>query len=205
MNQNDYKPNSHAYRKAQEQETTEKKRVEKVIKGTAKTKKNEARRFADIFISEDVKNVKSYVFMDVLVPTIKKAIVDIVSDGVNMIFFGGTGSRKPGSNTPYVSYRDYSGRKGESRLPASATAPRASHAYEDVVLQTRGEAEEVLLQMDALIDTYGMVTVADLYDMVGLRCDFTANRYGWKNIKNAYVDRCRDGYILRLPKAYPID
>ena len=59
--------------------------------------------------------------------------------------------------------------------------------------------------MCELIDTYQMVKVADLYDLVGISCDYTANNYGWTNLRNASVERVRDGYILKLPKALPID
>ena len=57
----DYKPNSHKFKEEQKESTSEKK-VEKVISGTAKSKKkNEIQKFADVFISEDVNNVKSYI------------------------------------------------------------------------------------------------------------------------------------------------
>ena len=89
----DYKSNSHrAKETALKTAATEKKKVEKVIKGKAKTrKKTGASKLADVFISEDAKNVKSYVIMDVLIPAAKKAISDIVRDGIDMILYGETG------------------------------------------------------------------------------------------------------------------
>ena len=74
-----------------------------------------------------------------------------------------------------------------------------------MVLETRGEAEDVLSRMDELIDTYGVVSVADLYDLVGISCNYTDNKYGWTNLRNAEPVRVRDGYMLKLPKALPID
>ena len=206
MNEMDYKPNSHKFR--EEQETSvEKKKVGKVINGTAKTKTNEMRKFADIFISEDVKNVKSYVLMEVLVPTIKKAIVDIVTDGINMIFFGGTGSRKPRTNASYVSYNSYSDKKDTYR-PYESDRPKTAFSYDDIVIDNRGDADLVLDQMQALIDTYGMATIGDLYDLVGKSDDnYMKHRYGWTkvNFHNVKVERVRDGYLLKLPKALPIE
>ena len=73
------------------------------------------------------------------------------------------------------------------------------------MLETRGEAEDVLSRMDELIDTYGVVSVADLYDLVGISCNYTDNKYGWTNLRNAEPVRVRDGYMLKLPKALPID
>ena len=59
--------------------------------------------------------------------------------------------------------------------------------------------------MDEIIDTYGIVTIADFYDLAGVTGDYTTNNYGWTNIRNAEVVRVRDGYIIKMPKAMPID
>ena len=83
-----YESNSHRSKELQREEAQSEKRVQKVVTGNVKTRKNEVRKFTDIFISEDAANVKSYIFMDVLVPAIKKAISDIVTDGVDMILYG---------------------------------------------------------------------------------------------------------------------
>lgn len=193
-----YKPNSHKYKENQE---TSEKRVEKVISGTAKTKKNEVRKFRDIFISEDISNVKSYVLMDVLVPAIKNAIVDIVTDGVNMIFGTGSG-RKKTSGSNYVSYRDYSreSKRDDNRVSSGR------FAYDDILFPSRGEADAVLEQMDAIIEEYGYVTVADMYDMADLNAPYTGNRYGWTSVRRAEIVRVRGGdYIIKLPRAMPID
>ena len=56
-----------------------------------------------------------------------------------------------------------------------------------------------------LIERYGIVSVADLYGLVDLPCDYTADKYGWKDLQTAEPIRVDDGYILRLPKALPIN
>lgn len=200
MDTTDFKPNSHMYK------NEEKKRVEKVVKGSVKTKKKtEIKKFADVFVSEDVHSVGSYIVMDVLVPTIKKAIVDIVTDGVNMLFFGDSGKgRKSNGNASYVSYRSYSDRNNNGGARRSERS-RSRYSYDDIVLDSRGEAEDVLERMDELVDMYGSVTVADMYDLVGITGNYTDNKYGWTNIRNAEVIHVRDGYMLKLPKALPID
>ena len=66
--------------------------------------------------------------------------------------------------------------------------------------------EEVLDKMFELLDTYQFVSVADLYDLVGVTGNYTDNKYGWTNLRGAEPVRMRDGgYALKLPKAYPID
>ena len=198
----EYKPNSHKFREGQSEALTEKK-IEKVVRGKVKTKpKSGVSKIADIFISEDVSNVKSYIMMDVLVPAVKKAISDIVRDGIDMILYGESRGRRSSTTSSYVSYRDYSRSDDRDRFRDSRT--RSGYNHDDIILESRGEAEEVLTRMDELIDTYGVVSVADLYDLIGKSCEYTDNKYGWTNIRNAEPIHVHDGYMLKLPKALPI-
>lgn len=201
----DYKPNSHKSKeKAVVTEKTEKK-VEKVVNGTVKTKKkSEINKVKDLFISEDAANVKSYILMDVLVPAVKKAISDIVTDGVSMLLFGTTGNRSSRGNSSFISYDKFSRREDDRRYGITRT--RSGYNFDDIYLESRGEAEEVLSRMDELIDMYGVVSVADLYDLVGITGNYTDNKYGWTNIRNAEPVRAMGGgYMLKLPKALPIN
>lgn len=200
----EYKSNSHRSKEGKTEALTDRKRVEKVVHGRVRTKpKSGVSKITDVFISEDAANVKSYIVMDVLVPAVKKAISDIVRDGIDMILYGESRGRKSSSASGYVSYRDYSRSDDRDRFWDSRS--RSSYAHDDVILDSRGEAEEVLTRMDELIDTYGNVSVADLYDLVGKSSEYTDNKYGWTNIRNAEPIRVRDGYMLKLPKALPIN
>lgn len=201
--------NSYKSREENALASQKKKQITKVTKGTVKTKKkNEMSKLGDIFISEDASKVKSYILMDVLVPTIKKAISDIVKNGVDMILYGEVGQNHKRTYASTVSYRDYydNGSRSVSRFDDPPRArTRAGYSFDDVILETRGEAEEVLSSMDELIETYGSVSVADMYDLVGISCEYTDNKYGWKNIRTAEPVRVRDGYMLKLPRALPLN
>lgn len=191
----------------EEQAKREEHRVQKVVDGKVKTKRNEGRKLANIFISEDAGQVKSYVIMDVLVPAIKKAISDIVTDGVDMILYGeksGKGNRA-GGGTTRVSYRNYyDDRKGDSRDRYRDLRERFD--YDDLVFESRSQAEQVRDEMFNMIDRYGMVTVADMYDAAGLVAPFTSNKYGWISLRTSEIVRTRGGdYMIKLPKAMPID
>lgn len=200
----EYKSNSHRSKEGKTEALTDRKKVEKVVHGKVRTKpKSGVSKITDIFISEDIANVKSYIVMDVLVPAVKKAISDIVRDGIDMILYGESRGRKSSSASGYVSYRDYSRSDDRDRFRDSRS--RSSYAHDDIILDSRGEAEEVLTRMDELIDTYGNVSVADLYDLVGKSSEYTDNKYGWTNIRNAEPIRVRNGYMLKLPKALPIN
>lgn len=195
--------NSHKNRaaKTEKKALPEGKRAEKVISGKVKTKKNEVRKWTDIFISEDVSNVKSYILMDVIVPSIKKAIYDLIVGTLDMSLYGGHGGgKRPTSDK--ISYRtDYNsiGRGDERRRSDSRES--SVYNYDDIVVETRAEAETVLIRMDEIMAEYGTVRVADLYDLVGATGNYTDNNYGWTDIQNARVVRVPDGYKIKMPRA----
>lgn len=201
----EFKPNSHKF-KEEEKLKAEREKKEKVVSGNVKTKKKkDISKFTDIFISEDAANVKSYILMDVLVPAIKKAVSDIIKDGIDMILYGESGSRRRGTNNAsYISYNKYSERDRDYDRRYN-DRPRSSYGYNDIVLENRGDAEAIMDRMDEVLDQYKMVSIADLYEFAGLRANYTDQKYGWTNLSNARIERTRDGYWLKLPKAMPFD
>lgn len=201
MVEDNYKPNSHISKEGVQKDITNKK-VEKVVSGKVKAKKkNEIQKFTDVFISEDVGKVKSYIVLEVLVPAVKKAISDIITDGIAMVLYGEAGSKK--NTASKVSYRSYYDKPNDIRTAPIRT--RTGYNYDDIVLDNRGEAEEVIARMEELIYTYGLVSVADLYDLVGIAGNYTDNKYGWTDIRSSEPVRVRDGYLIKLPKALPLN
>ena len=203
-----YKSNSHRSKEKLKESGSERKKLEKVVQGTAKVKKkSKTSKFAEMFLAEDVSSVKSHIVADVLIPAAKKLLVDTVRDAVDMLVYGETnrGKRLNGYRSDYVSYNRFSDRR-DDRRPINDSRTRSSYSYDDIVLESRGEAEEVLDRMDELIEAYGMVSVMDLYDLVGVSGNYTDNKYGWVNIKNAEPVRTMGGgYMLKLPKAIPLN
>lgn len=199
---NEYKGNSHRSKEEASTEVMPVKKVERVATGKTR-KKNEVRKFADAFISEDVHSVKDYIIQEVLLPAAKKAISEMVSSGIDMLLYGETKPKNRSRNDSRVSYTKYYERERDYER-GTRTRVRG-YDYDDIILDTRREAEEVLDRMQDLIDTYGMVSVADLYDLVGINGSYTDNKYGWTRLRDADVQRVRDGYLLKLPKALPFD
>ena len=193
------------------------KRVKKVVKAPVTIKqKSEARKFLENFISEDVVNVKDYLVKDIVIPTIKDTIWAVITNSVEMVLFGGTGRARRGGSTlssrrssDYVSYSSYSSDRRDSRSyrdrREEEETSRSRFDPEDIIFKHLDDAEAVLDQMAGVIETYGKVTVNDLYDMVDRTPPYTAARYGWTYLDgNCKPVRVRDGYILKLPKARPI-
>lgn len=60
----------------------------------------------------------------------------------------------------------------------------------EAVLSSREEAEYVLARLDGILEDYGTVRVSDLYYLIGIDSDYTANLYGWTNIDDFYIKEC---------------
>lgn len=105
----------------------------------------------------------------------QKALVDALADKFTKVLFGEEQTRAACRKSPAFSSKD-------------------------ILIESRREADMILDQMEAVINTYGMVSVADLYDLCGLTSPhYKDTKYGWTDISNAKVVRVREGYILDLP------
>ena len=194
-----YPSNSHKTREliaAQEAKPEEKKKIEKVVTTPVKTKKKSGwGKFFGNLVSDNAQDIKTYVVSDVIIPSIKKAI----SDTVDTILFGG--SRKGSSSASKISYRSF---YDEPRMRSTREPATPVYSYDDIIIPSRGEAEEVLNRLNELLDMYQIASVADLYDLVGVTGNYTDNKYGWTNLQSAEVVRVRDGYMIKLPRPMPI-
>lgn len=199
----EYKPNSN--RSKEETAAAPEKHIEKVVTGNVKTKKTGVvKKLANEIVQEDMRNVRSYVFTEVIIPALKRVISDIVTNSIDMILYGESGRRKPNSPASKVSYRSYYDERHDSPR-SSADRTRQFYDYGEIILENRGEAEEVLDRLGELIDTYRIASVADLCDLVGVESRYTDNKYGWTDIRGADIIRIRDGYLLKLPRPLPIN
>lgn len=198
-----YKPNSHKSREEQTEPIAETRRAEKIVSGGVKTKKkNEISKFADVFLPEDIDSVKSHIVSGIIVPMFKKAILNIVETFLDVDSSDYKSSKRSASR---VSYRDYYDDRDRDRRPRSETRASSRFDYDDIVIAKRGEAEAVLDHLDALIERYEYARVLDLYDAVDLTPPYTSNKYGWTDLRGAKVVPVRDGFVLKLPRALPLD
>lgn len=69
-----------------------------------------------------------------------------------------------------------------------------------LMFSRRFEAEEVLEQLTDCLQKYNHVSVFDLYEYMGYDNDISNDKYGWKNLKQAYIQFTYGGYVLFLPK-----
>lgn len=90
-------------------------------------------------------------------------------------------------------------------LHRSKSVNRSLEQSDDIVFETREDAEKALDAMEAIVKKYGVVSLADVYDIVGRAATtYIASKYGWRSVNDAKVVRCRKGYYIKLPKAEEI-
>lgn len=155
------------------------------------------------FLADDIRDVKNYVVSDVIVPTTKNLIVDIVSKGINMLIFGEdrTSNHKNGS---VINYNRLSTGRSDDRRPVARA--RSTYNYDDLIFDTRQDAEKVFDRLCDIFDQYGQVSVGDLYDAAGQQTLSTDFDWGWTNLHSASVERSRDGgFYIYLPRAVELN
>ena len=177
----------------------EKRKVRQVASGKIR-KKTLAEKAGDAFFSEDTRTVKEYLFWEVLIPTLKNGIADLFIGGIEMALFGSTrGSRSSSrGGDKHVNYSSFS--RDDRRSSVSRRVDRSSrddrYDYSNIILDSRAEAEEVILNMEELVSKYGDATVADLNSLVGITGKHTDNKWGWTDSRDFHLSRSGRGYIL---------
>jgi len=203
----DYPANSHKNKNVRA--TNSNKNVEKVVQGEVIQRDSSTKsKFREAMTGDDTNSVISYIIFDVVIPAAKSMLADATSQFIERILFGDS-KRQSGGRQGYTSYNKMSGpQRYNSNKPARpeiSNRGRATHNFGEVILSSRGEAEHVLDSLIALIDDYGVATVSDLYDLVGITGNFTDDKWGWYELRGSHVSRIREGYLINLPQTSAIE
>lgn len=215
--------NSHRAKSDPPTEDNDAKKIEPVVTGAVRRKKSLGKRFGETFFGGDVRSAMAFVLQDVLVPAVKDTLSDALTKGFEQMIFGE--SRAPrrrsgysyGGSNGYVSYDRYG--SSRSSYQRGSVTPRdrddnyrsmsrrgkANHNFDEILMATRHEAETVLSRMYDLLEKYEVVSVSDLYELVGESSDYTDAKWGWTDLRGSGVTRVREGFLLDLPKPIPIE
>lgn len=202
----EYPPNSESSRREPEE-----KDIKRVTSGEATRRKPPLRKqFSKTFVAGDARSAWQYVVFDVLIPAAKDMIVDAGREGLERLVFGD--GRRKGSTPPqagpsgYVTYnRHPMGSRMTSPQRVMSRMARARHDFDDIVLEERGEAENVIDGLYEVVNRYGVASVADLYSMVGIQSTHVDTKWGWTQLRGAGVSRVRGGFLLDLPEPEPLE
>lgn len=188
----------------------EEKKVEKVVTGEiVKKKRSPFARLTQQFVAEDSGSVLEYLVVDVLVPAAKELVLNMFTQGLERTLYGEKSPRNTSQRNGYTNYASRSspasGRHGSGATVTQLNRyQRANHDFRDLIIPNRGEAEDVLDRLRELIHDYGSVTVADFYEMLGLTGEFTDDKWGWYDLRAAFIKPVRGGYMFSMPRTQPI-
>lgn len=188
------------------------KKVEKVITGTAvRRKKSLGGKLMDSFVGESgVEGMIDILVTDILVAAFKAMVSDAVSQassafssGIDQFLYGEERRSRAG-RSGYVSYNKVRPRQAPEYRQMSR-AGKSRHAFDEMILPTRGEAEDVRNRLLDLIDEFGMATVADFYEFCGMAANFTDDKWGWTDLRTAVIRHVRGGFLISIPRPQPLD
>lgn len=207
-----YPSNSKKSKRETDEVSVEPRAVQKIVQGKVSRRKvGFGQKAADAFLESDGETVGSYILTEVIIPEIKNLLFAIIGGGAEMFLFGGRAprSRSRNSGGGYVSYdsmhRSRDDKRDSNRSRDISREGRSRHRFDEIVLESRREAEDVLSHLTDLIREYDQVTIADFYDLLGISGTSSDYKYGWDDLRSASVSRVRGGYIVSLPKPIIID
>lgn len=209
---NSLEPNSHKYKaeKSKNENMNQKSRekISPVVKRDqiVSTKKPLGKKFAETFMTEDAKDVKTWLFMDVIIPGVKNTILDILS----MMFFGEIDSRgrrernrsrreRYDDRTDYRSY--YRGSSSDYRRRSRDDGYYNSDDrvdFRNIVVRNRDDAERIINAMrDRIRNTdEGTVSIAELLDLIEAPSRYTDGNYGWDDERDIGIRRVSSGFLI---------
>jgi hypothetical protein len=198
----EFPPNSKKV-KAREREP-----VQRVTSTSAvRRKKPLGKQFSRTFFSGNARTAWDYSITNVMIPMIQDTFIEFVQSGIERLIRGEHRSRRPGQS--YYGHVNYAGYRQQrqpqdDRPPMPRMLPRAAKTrqiFDEIIIPSRQEAEEVIDRLYDLISKYESATVADLYELTGLNSSHVDHTWGWTSLRGASVGRVRGGgYLLDLPE-----
>lgn len=184
-----------------------------IITGEVNTRKiSPIKRLLRNLISEDLPDMKSYAWYEVFLPLFR----DGLSDLFETFLYGDAryaSSRRsrggPRTGETRISYQSYSTPTRANRSRGEAKTYSLVKDIDELLFNSRGDAEIVLEQMDKYISDYGQVSVAVVYQWINKPHQYTDRYRGWDSLDNCRIERVRAGgqrmYCLKLPRCKELD
>lgn len=210
-----------------EEEVTEVERpkLQPVAKATKKKKNLFQRLVLGLVGPDGIPGVASYLSKEVIIPAAKDIFVNSLNQGIQMMVYGNSSRSTPVRRGGYTNYQAptagqpyYKNARRASTVRTRAVSGGDAHPQDDlpyvkprtvsefysdeIILDTREEAMQVLAALNKSAYEFGKVSLADFYDLVGIDGNFTDNAWGWTytQVENdGRVVVARGGYAVLLP------
>lgn len=184
----------------------------------SKRKPSFSERLKTTFIAEDARDVGDYIIWDILIPTVKRTLNDVICGASNRIFLGSTTpqtshlyqerggvTRVIGSENRYSSLARSSSQKTETRpLPnrRSANMPRSNFNIDIFESTDYGDCAMLLDDIVDYLETKKKITVSGYYSLAfNSQAPYTSENWGWYSLKSASIERDANGkWFIKLPR-----
>lgn len=188
----------------------EKKKYSPVVKKAeiVSSKKSITNRIIDTFLDNDVRDIKSWLIEEVIVPGLKDTFLDLMSMALTGEAYRGS-KRKRGryDDRGRVNYGGYY--SGDHRSSKRRRSRERSRYYEEdhdcdyraIVLKSRAAAEDIVDKLRDIIRDDGDVSVATFFELLDIASSFNDNNWGWTREHQIGIRSVRDGFLIDVDEA----
>lgn len=166
------------------------------------------KKFIGMFFEEDFGAVVKYLITDVIRPRGKDFLAETFIAGIERAIYGDGARPSSSRNSSSLNTNATNYNKASSVRKVTTDSETPKFAFDDVVLEDRAHAQDLLDTLRGTIGKYGYVRVSELYDILEAPelSDFTDNYWGWKDLSNVPIIRLFGGkYTLGFPKPVPME
>lgn len=140
-------------------------------------------------------------------PNLRDNIEDSVINGIRTLFGGSSAAFGRSRSTSHYTPQGQISRHSPDRALGSRGVVEPRMSREDkqaqnlrvIEIASRAEAQAVLEAMNATIDQYDVITLAEFYQMVRITPDHTDFKFGWEDLGGSVIVHAHQKYFLDLP------
>ena len=173
-------------------------------------------RSGNLFFGEDgFRGIANHLVHEVFIPSIQNTIADVATNAIQRAIFGDNNDyRRRNANDYWYGSRKYVDRRLESSSrgrgytdyskqydkPRSRKSENLSNSVRMIEFDTANDANDVLAVMIDNVEQYGLVTVADFYELSDVASKFTDHQFGWTNLEEVRILPIRGGgFYISFP------
>lgn len=173
-----------------------------IAKATEKKNRTVYKALSD-FVVSDIPEVWEHLVIDVVIPTAKSMLTDMVTQGIQSLLYGNSAPKTRGSYVTYGSRSPSSYARASSPV-TSRSQTRSVDRIRDLEFESAQDLRDMLAFIAEVFDDREVLTVAELKEAAGLKVSYVDDRWGWGREANfrSIVDRGRQ--VLLVPSPEPL-
>lgn len=195
--------------------STAPKKAEKVVVGEVTSRPQSiGKRLRNALIGGDSKSAFQYVMAEVLIPQAKDMLAEATTQAIERFIFGESrsGYRRPSNRAGGSTYTNYTRFSDRGNRPLGRTVREErptislrSSPLEELIFESRADAQNVLEELYERLEEYHLVSIADLMTMIDKPSTHTDHKWGWESLQGSDIRTTRGGYLLILPRPISLD